>query len=207
MAKRFHVSMIVEAGALYDVTAAAQRKAYNVQITPVFDSDDEPAVTAGNGVDKTSPRIAIRTVLEPWWATQKQFNIKDAIEQTTSHGGSRSAVYTATAAAVRDGLLERLAPGEYRVLPALKQHLKAGGKKPRPGATSADKGHGDFILEVLKRTGPVKRAAINAEFIAAGRPVRSSDGALHRLTQKKLIKKSSEGLWELTAKGVDQGVE
>lgn len=207
MAKRFHVSMIVEASALYDVTAAAAKKAYNVQITPVLDSDDEPAVTAGNGVDKTSPRIAIRTVLEPWWAKQKQFAIKDAIEHGKSHGGSRGAVYTATAAALRDGLLERLAPGEYRTLPALNQRLKAGGKKPRPDPTSMGVGHGDFILGVLKRSGPVKRAAINYEFAATDRPVRSSDGALHRLTQKQLIKKNSEGLWELTAKGVDQGVE
>ena len=211
MAKpRFHVSMIVDAAALYEVTTAAAKRAYNVQITPVIDDEATPPERKANGADPDAARTPARIVLYPWWLKHKTFNIADAMAYAKEHDCSKGAVYTATAEAIKHGLLERTSSGVYKTIPAaLKAAVKSATKPAvivRKTDSDRQHGHGDFIIGVLKN-GPLLRNAINAEFVSSARSVRSSDGAMHRLRQKKLIKQNADKTWELTAKGIEQGAE
>ena len=209
MAKRlFRLSMLVDAAVLYDVTAAANKRAYNMEIVPVVgggDDDGDGEMPASNGHD-TSPRVPMITLLMPFFERNDEFDIKDALTFGVNRGGAKGAIYTAVLAAMREGLLKRLNPGRYKVMAGMKKAAaKAaanGGGKTRAPSSSAGRevGHEDFIGGVLAKQ-PMTRADIKAAFVADDRPERSIDGAMHRMKNKKLIAKSKDGTWQLTAKG------
>src|SRR5205809_197070 len=97
MAKRFHVSMICDAAALYDITAvAAAKKALDVQISPVMGGGNGDDDEAGSGAP--SVRTPVRAILYPWMLKQKTFAIQDALRFAEEHGfdKGKGAVYTAT---------------------------------------------------------------------------------------------------------------
>jgi hypothetical protein len=197
----FHVSMIVSADALYAVTtAAASFKARDVQINPVLDSGHK----SNGAADSNEARIPTWKIMQPWWAQQKQFNVKDAIAFGFENGiNSKSAIYTAILTAMKDGWMERAGPGTYKVLPKLKQDMKGGTPKPTrlAGATQRHEvKHTDFVLGLIKR-GNVTYKSIKAEFTTAGRVPRSIDGALGRLKEFKMIGSTGPGSYKLLAKG------
>ena len=201
----FHVSMIVDAGSLYAVTsAAAAGKASDVQITPVPDSAKKKS-------DDATPRIPVKAVLMPWWAKQKQFEMRAAIQLGEEHGYTKGGVYTATLAAMKDGLLVRTGPGSYKTTPALakavKTMAKSNGAAPasKPAKAAREQhntGHGDFVLQLINR-GEVTYKSIRQAFADDGRVPRSIDGAIGRLKKDKLIANSGPGEYKLLAKGTE----
>jgi len=195
--KRFQLTMIVDASALHDVTAAAAGKSSNVQIIPVLAEHD-------NGAAPSSARIPARVVLVPWMAKHKQFAINDLIQFAAEHGHRGAAVYAVAAQGLKDGLLERISSGVYRTTKKLRAVAKLAARSngAAPPAGSRQSGHPEFIIGLLKgHGGALRRVEMADAMRRAGRAAKSLSGVVDRMVRDKLIKKAAGGGYELTDKG------
>jgi hypothetical protein len=202
----FHVSMIVSADALHAVTtAAAQHKASNVQIEPVLESKKR------DDGEQSEPRIPVRTVLTPWMAKAKIFNIKDAIEMGSGLGYTKGAVYTAVLAAMKAGQVQRTTPGNYKTLAAINKAAKvlasANGGSTHGNAATQRKVNGvthrDFVLQQISKGNVTYKSIIEA-FKQDGRVPNSINGAVGKLKESKEIANAGPGEYKLLAKGSER---
>ena len=204
----FHVSMIVSADALHAVTtAAALHKASNVQIEPVLESKKKNDTS-----EPSAPRIPVKTLLIPWWAKTKTFNMKEVMIAFADHL-TKGAIYTATLKAMNDGWLQRTGPGEYKTTAKINKAVKAltsanGGSTHGNAATQRtapprkvnEVTHRDFVLQNISK-GNVTYKSILAAFDADGRKRVSINGAIGKLKEDKQIANSGPGEYKLLAKG------
>jgi hypothetical protein len=201
--KLFHVSMIVDASVLHDITTVSAKRSFNLQIEPVIEGGGKAAKANGHDPDATA-RVPLRTFLMPWMAKQKEVNMRDAILFAAERGYTKGAVYTFTLTAQKEGLLKRSGPGSYTVLPTMKQAVKDSAKTASKTTRSApqhhDVTHADYILKLIKG-GTTTYKGLKASFETAGRVPRSVDGALAKLKATKMVGISGPGAYKLLAKG------
>lgn len=139
--------------------------------------------------------------LRAWMADHATFAAKDVVAHFEANGRANTAAYYALKKLIEEKVLKKLDGSNYarsdvKAISAPKKEKKASIERERHAVD-----HREFILNYMRQhNGKAARARLLTYFGLHGRKPSSVGGALNILMQRKLIRSTGEGEYQLTAK-------
>lgn len=154
---------------------------------------DVPAYKSRN-----NPEISSIEYLRTWIADHPTFRANNAVKHFLADGRTKGNAYPALSALVNEGVLKKLAPGQYSRadIKHLANPKKKDKEKPKP--KEHDTSHPDFVLRAARRNhGRFNTAWMKRAFERDGRTPAATSPTLSSMLTKKLIKRVGEGEYVL----------
>ncbi len=147
----------------------------------------------------THPQVSSRDYLLEWIKDHPTFRAKEAVAHFNADGRSKNSAYPVLSAAVEEGILKKLGPGEYSRADV--KHLPAPKKAKKQVQVRRDVDHPTFLLRNASRNhGRFNTSWMKAQFEKDGRKAGNVSPTIAKLMKLKQIKRVGDSEYVLMSK-------